>query len=280
MSGYDRVSAGLLAALLVTAWIAGILLMFWLEGGPATRAPFSPPLQQGALVPVAGQDRSGTGWAEPGLSEFPQVERPRLANRLQSLTSAVVRVNGLSDGTGRNGDGRKPGPSLGPVRQAAEAERRQVAIEATTRAGYLEIPDHFGITLGVVESLSNRIHHADRLTSGPEIREGQRSAERRLFFMNSRSHLRPWDRITAQNAQIETKNALVGHFYPEPLRQLLLALEAEVYSADGKTLADVKRTRLVIRDERDGPGFFVESIDYRSDPAARRIASAMRIASG
>ncbi len=277
VSGYDKLSAFLVAGVVVIGFLVFLLFMIWLTlivdfGG--RKAPV-------VILELAGNDNRPEGvaddWLEPGVEEFPEVETPQLADALEATTEAVSTIraqletvdgNAAEMGAGRGlGDARARGPGSGNANIIPEADRWKIEIAASSQAEYMAILESFGITMGAVSELSNLIQYVDNLTAAsPAVTDGERKDEKRLFFMNTKNRLRRWDQNKVASAGIDLKNTLVGHFYPAELRQQLLQLEAAVYDAAGKDLTEVRQTLFRVRPRGSGYEYFVENIEYRPRP--------------
>ncbi len=277
VSRYDVLSGALTASAIIFGVLVTIMFLMWLMlfvkfGG-------SPP--SAVVMEMTGNDNRPEGeaddWKEPGVTDFPEVETPQLADALEATTDAVSSVRAqlekvdgsaelMGKGTGL-GDIRSRGPGNGNDDIIPDAERWKVEITAATQSEYLKILESFDITLGAVSELSNLIEYVDNLTAGsPAVSNGERKVEKRLFFMNTRNKLRRWDQNKVNSAGIDLEYKLVGHFYPPQLRQQLLDIESAVYTKAGHNLLEVYRTFFRIEPEGSGYRYYVERIEYRPAP--------------
>lgn len=278
VSGYDRLSAVLVAGVVIVGFLVFLLFMIWLYSVVDWGGKKDPVL----ILELAGNDNRPEGiaddWQEPGVEEFPEVDIPQLADALEATTDAVSSIRAQLEtvdgdaaemGRGRGlGDRRARGPGSGNADIIPEADRWKIEITASTAAEYMGVLEFFDITLGVVSQLSNRIDYVDNLTGGTSVAAGERKDETRLFFMNSKSRLRRWDENKASDEGVDLRNTLVGHFYSAELRARLLAIEAAVYSAEGKDLTEVQRTQFRIRPSGGGYEYYIPDggIEYRPKP--------------
>lgn len=280
VSGYDQLSALLVASVSVVGFMVFLMFLIWLT----MIVDWGSPKPPAVIVEMAGNDNRPEGiaddWQPPGVEEFPEVDIPQLADALEATTDAISSVRAqlekvdgdapeMGTGTGL-GDKRARGPGSGFGDVIPEADRWKIEIVATTQGEYMKILEHFDITIGVVHELSNLIEYVDNLTAAVStVTENERKNEGRLFFMNKKNRLRKWDQNKVESVGLELKNTLVGHFYSMELRATMLALEQEVYLKAGKGLDEVKKTEFRIRPAGSGYEYFIppNGIEFRPKPA-------------
>jgi hypothetical protein len=277
VSGYDRLSAMLVAGVTMFGVLVFLMFIFWLSRQVNLGMTFLPE----PVDDVSGYESRPEGvafdWQPPGVLEFPEVDKPQIADALESTSDAVSRIRGhvekfdgdaLKMGFGPGlSDMRFPGPGTGEIDVIPEADRWKIELAASTQGEYMNILEHFDITIGVVHELSNLIQYVDNLTAHESaVREDERKNEGRLFFMNQKNRLRKWDQNKAESVGLELKNTLVGHFYPKALKEQMLALELEVCEQAGKSLYEVKKTKFRIRPNGSGYEYVIppDGIEYRS----------------
>ncbi len=276
-SSYDRLSALLVALVVVIGFLVFIMFMIWLTMVVDFRSRVQPPMMEH----MAGNDNRPEGvaddWQEPGVEEFPEIEKPQLADALEAVTDAVStvkaqleKIDGNAPLMGRGpglGDRRSKGPGTGNANIIPESKRWKIEYAAGTMIEYMTILDSFGVTMGAVSQLSNQIHYVDDLLStSPRFIVGDRENEKRLYFMNTRNRLRRWDTNKVVQSGIDSRNKLVVQFYEEPVRATLRQLEQAVYVREGRSLSEVKQTIFRVRPAGSGYEFYVENITYRPKP--------------
>lgn len=272
VSTHDRISAGLGACVLISAIAVFVMAGFWMEGSVGHTLPvefqvFSEAPSTESMFTPASMD-----WQSLEKGEFPESGAVLLAESLEPTTEAVSNVwAAISGHEGDVGDGRLPAP--GKLRQIgpeipdgfplSEADRWRVHLSASDRLEYARMLDFFGIEIGVVRKYSNLVECVNDLSSEtPRRTEKLRRDESRLFFISSQSRLRAWDESMGRRAGIDMTDSLTGHFFPQVLRERLLALERAAVVAQGRALEEVRETRFGVRATGEGFEHFVAEVIY------------------
>jgi len=268
LSLYDRVSAVLWSLTMIFGVLALFSVIMWLQlarhqaeviAGAATYVPI--PLGMGE----PGDPRPlgvGDDAEDPGIEEFYEVDMPQLADAVEAVTDAPSRFRGMLGefdgdaefmGKGR-GLGSKTGGGGGG---GGSADRWSIEYESENLGKYVEQLGAFGVEIGFVSKVIDRVEVLIDLQTAPQIRAATKADERRIYFIHSNSKLRSWDLRLAQNAGVKPDGKIMVQFYPEATKQRLLQLEAAEAVARNIDPQKIQRTTFRVRPAGNGYEYFV-----------------------
>jgi hypothetical protein len=121
--------------------------------------------------------------------------------------------------------------------------------------------NHYGIELGLIGGSIQGVDYASKLSTRPQLRRGQSSLEKRLYFMWTRpSPLMQFDRQLLRHAGAQLERREMLKFIPPPLENQLAKIELEYASARGhQSLEPVAKTIFTSKAEADGYHFVVSA---------------------
>jgi len=269
-SGYDRLSAALTAMILLVGFVVATLFLIWLtsvirfDSNVATPFKATDVGDDGNDKPEGFEDDQ----LDPGVEDFAEVETPQLAEALEAVSNAVSSIRANSEkvsgdaavqGKGSGYGSRDGGPS-GTGDGVPEHKRWKISYEVDNQQTYRRQLDFFGIEIGVVEPVGERIFRISGVSAKPQATESSREKESRsLRFSHSKPRMKRWDQEIGQSARVETTGNLMVQFYNDNTRNLIAKAEDDYLKSVGRVLSEVRRTNIKIID--DGNGGFAFSID-------------------
>ena len=267
VTGYDRVSAFLVAAILIVGFLVGMLFLIWVTSiwDFSRRAP----VQLIAVQPAGDSKPEGyeDDVLEPGVEEFPEIDKPQLKDALEAVTDAVSSVKAALEkrdgdaalmGAGRGFGSRDGGPGNGNGNVLPEHKRWKIEYEASDVNTYARQLDFFNLEIGVVFKNNNNIERTRNFSGAPQKSVSSRKAENKtLRFEHEKARLRRWDKQLASRAGADSNGAITVQFYPESTRAIIRQVELQhLQQTGGRTLEQVRRTFFKI--VPDGNGFKYE----------------------
>lgn len=271
-SGYDRLSAGLTALILLFGFLFAILFLIWLT----SVFDFSQRLAGPVVLANLEGDSKPEGVAddilEPGVEEFPEVETPQLANALEAVTDSVSSVraslekrSGDAEQMGKGGGfgSREGGPGTGGD-GIPEHKRWIINYEADDIRTYAEQLSFFGIDIGVIHQTRNDIWRLNKPLAGNKVIKTSREFENStLRFQHKKPRMRRWDEELCRRAGMDLSNTIQSQFYSEDTRNLIRRAEANALAEANRKLIEVRNTELKVVPGGDGYVFSVLGITYR-----------------
>ena len=281
VTGYDRASAGVIAAVLGLIAVVAFLFLRWYmqhEFAPSTL----PPLE---MITVGGGDEDGEpddsplldslaeAVPDPSLNELREDDLP-----LEELMETVVDVSdraanpsplaAASESTGgvvgsASGTGGRP-LGFGPGDGGVPTEQRWF-IAFNDRGGleeYAKQLEFFGIELGALDTAGGSLTTLSNLTAAkPTVtrKTGGGSDEQRLYMIWQGGGRKAADVKLFAKAGIDASDLPILHFYPPRTEQALLRLEQ---GHAGRPLSDVRRTYFEVTPGGDGYAFRVTQQSY------------------
>ena len=231
-SAYDRLSAMLVALIILFGFLFAILFLIWLT----SVIDFSQRIGGPVVVANLEGDSKPEGVAddilEPGVEEFPEVETPQLANALEAVTDSVSSVRASLEkrsgdaaqmGAGAGYGSREGGPGTGGE-GVPEHKRWVINYEADSIQTYGEQLSFFNIDIGIVhQTKEDDVWRLNKPGASNNIIKTSREREKStLRFQHKRARMRRWDQELCRRAGIELANTAQSQFYPESARVLSL----------------------------------------------------------
>lgn len=270
-SAYDQASSLLVAALIMLVVLVGCLVLIYfartlvisqvaievksVDLGLAGRAPDTPRGLAQDIEP-------------PKSEEIPELIEPQLQETLSAVLSATTERQAVissetfdsaaTAGTGTGlGDNRDVGDGgLGNAREP----QREMRFEAKSIEEYAELLDFFGMEIAVL-GRDNRVYYASQFTKPlPTVRDGDPSADLRLYFNSAGGPLAGLDRQLAQKAGIADRGPFIL-VYTSPTAEAKI-LQLEQAAAGGKPKSKIMRTAFRVKHEGTKFTFSVEQQDY------------------
>lgn len=125
---------------------------------------------------------------------------------------------------------------------------------------YAKQLDHFGIELGALFPAQKRLVYIKEFSAKPVRREVKTGANEQRLYMNWQSgSLRKSDHKLFQKAGIDSRQALVLHFYPTKIENQLAKLELDYRKRNVKS---IRRTIFTVRSSGRGYRFVVTRQTY------------------
>ena len=273
VSGYDQLSAILIAMITIIGFMTTILFLIWLTTDVDYTAP-----TQGVDITEIGDpgDEKPEGFEddafEPGVEEFPEVDVPQLAQSIEAVTDAVSSVRANSEkvsgdaaqmGKGKGFGAREGGPG-GGGEGIPEFKRWKINYEADDIEVYKKQLSFFGIDIGVIRRDSDDVYRIDDPGGKLQIVKSSREKEKSLYFAHIKKRMLRWDEAIANSAGVNTVGANLIQFYPEKARSRIRAQEAKFLDKDGRKLSDIRQTVVKLATLSNGFDFVVEDVLYRN----------------
>jgi hypothetical protein len=197
---------------------------------------------------------------DPGIEEFYEIETPELAAAVEAISNLPTDVRSLIanvDGTGQRmgkgrGLGRKGGGGGGTG--GKQAERWSIEYEAANMGEYFRQLSFFGIEIGFVSKITDKVEIVSSLTATPQTRVSNRREERRTYFIHTNSKLKNWDTRIAVDAGVKPEAKIMVQFYPPPIAKQLAEMEAAA-AAQRQLDPNTQIRRTVFKVRPAGPGF-------------------------
>ena len=238
LSPYERVSAVLWSMTMIFSVLAVFSVLMWLQlarhkADTASQIEYIP-IPQFEGIGEPGDPRPlgvGDDAEDPGIEEFYEIETPQLADAVEAVTDAPSRLRGLLgvvDGTEElMGKGRGLGSRTGGGGGGgSDAERWTIEYEAENIGKYVDQLVAFGIEIGFVSKVTDRVEVLIDLRTSPAIRTTTKADERRIYFIHSNSKLKGWDQQLAANAGVKAEGKIMVQFYPPATTTTMFQLEA------------------------------------------------------
>jgi len=271
-STYDRLSAMLVALIILLGFLFAILFLIWLT----SVIDFSQRIGGPVVVANLKGDSKPEGVAddilEPGVEEFPEVETPQLANALEAVTDSVSSVRASLEkrsgdaaqvGAGAGYGSREGGPGTGGD-GIPEHKRWVINYEAADMKTYGEQLSFFNIDIGIAHQTKEDVWRLNNPgTTNRVIRTNREQENLTLRFQHKRARMRRWDQELCRRAGIDLTNTTQSQFYPESARIIIRQAEAAALAKAGRELNDVRNTILKVVPGGDGYQFSVLDILYR-----------------
>jgi hypothetical protein len=236
--------AGLLVAVVLTAWLAG-----WFPGGgrrpDASKAVAQPPAAE-LKIEVATPIESAAGSGGPTLSQS-----------LAAVSAAAAAKAAALDDAARFA---APRDLWGDQRKAAEGGANSARCwelrfaKGSTKEKYARQLDFFGIELAVVMPDNKLFYVRDFSKPKPQTSSGAADAEKRWYLTWREGDLIRADVDLLAAAGANTSGRVVLKILPPKVEDKLAELEK---ASAGDEIGDVAKTRFGIREAGDGYEFYV-----------------------
>jgi hypothetical protein len=280
VTGYDRVSAGVIAAVLGLIVAVGYLFVQWfLQHEFAVDT--LPPME---MIQIGGGDEDGDPDDSPLLESLAEaVPDPSLNElredemQMEELMETVVDVSDraanpspvsvASEGGGKvgsaSGTGGRP-LGFGPGDGGVPAEQRWFVAfnEQGGLEEYARQLEFFGIELGALDTRGGTLTLLSNLTAAkPTVtrKAGGGSDEQRLYMIWQGGGKKEADVKLFAKAGIDAADLPILHFYPQRTEQQLLRLEQQHAN---RPLRDVRRTYFEVQPGGSGYTFSVSQQSY------------------
>jgi hypothetical protein len=269
VNSYDRTATLLIALLiLIGITVGGLAIVYFADRFVRTVQPIP-------VVPVeATSANPNQGLADepdpPGLEDAPDLVEPQLQDMLEALTAAALNQEVLqsdedldahdeaSRGKGL-GDARMAGPGGdGVVERVPRWERWKFRFEPSSAAEFARWLDYHEIELGVL-GRDNMVHYASNLSTTPQTRVGEPTAETRGRTSAADGPMPALTMQLARSADVARFGTIVLLFYPFEVESILWTLENQ-YS-DGRDVNTIRETVFTVIQERNQ--FKFEVIDQK-----------------
>lgn len=273
-SGYDRLSAWLTSMILLVGFVVATLFLIWLTTVIKFESNIAPEFRAADVGEDGNDEPEGfeDDQLDPGVEDFADVETPQLAEALEAVSNAVSTIRANTEqvsgdaalqGKGAGYGSRDGGPS-GSGKGVPEYKRWRISYEVDNQQTYRRQLDFFGIEIGVVEPIGERIFRVRDVSSQPKAVESARNKESRsLRFSHSRARIKGWDKDICRSASVKTEGNLMVQFYNDNTRNLIAKAEDDYLRSVGRTLPEVRRTNIkIVADGSGGFAFSVESCQY------------------
>ena len=272
VSAYDRVSASMVAALILVGFVVLVLFLLWLTMRAYAHQE-SRPVE--IIDELSGRGDHTMGSAHdlepPGVEDLPELTEQKLTDASEILTNVASNVQGalevlegaeeqLGKGSGA-GDNRAVGPGGDGPDVVPPWNRWQIQFTDTSVALYAQQLDHFGIELGAIGK-GGTVHYAFHFTdTSPKKRIGRTENESRLYMSWRSGRLKDADRSLLANAGVDTTGRILLQFYPKQTEQMLARAEQE--HAGNRPVQGIKRTVFEVRSQGADFVFVVTNQKYR-----------------
>ena len=274
VSGYDKLSGFLVAALLIVGFLTTILALIWVT------STFNYDTPAGyKLVEQAGDDGDDKpeGFEDdafdPGVDDFPEVETPQLAQALEAVTDAVSSVkatlakrtgNAAVSGAGGGYGSRQGGPSGSPNGTIPEYKRWKINYKADDIDTYKKQLSFWEIEIGVLRLDNDDVFRVSDPGGAPKVVKSNRGSEgQSLFFSHIKPLMMRWDETIARQAGVNTQEVNMIQFYSAKARQRIREQEAKILAADGRTAKEIRSTIIKLTKIDNGYDFIVDQINYK-----------------
>ncbi|QDT16992.1 hypothetical protein [Alienimonas californiensis] len=281
VTGYDRVSAGVIAAALgLIVTVAYLFVQWYMQHEFAVDT--LPPME---VIQVGGGDLDGAPDDAPLLESLAEaIPDPSLSElredemQVEELMETVVDVSDRaanpsptavnSDSTGgkvgsASGSGGRP-LGFGPGDGGVSAEQRWF-ISFNEQGGleeYARQLDFFGIELGALDTRGGSLTIISNLTAPKPtvtVKQGGGADEQRLYMIWQGGGRKQADVKLFAKAGLDASELPILHFYPARTEQTLLRLEQQHAN---RPLADVRRTYFEVQPGGGGYTFRVAQQSY------------------
>lgn len=280
VTGYDRVSAFVIATVIGTAIALSILLGAW-AAQHDWRDDNAVPLE---IVVVSGGVEDGSETETLDLkTPFEETPDPSLAEirddetQIEPMLESVInladkatdmaREQSDTDALNAGQPGSRTGTGgaalgIGPGEGGLPREQRWFVrfAEGGTTYEYAKQLDHFGIELGALLPGSRLAYVSNLTAETPTVRNAESGAgENRLYFTWQGGGRRTADIELFKKAGVDVGGASIFHFYPKQTEDLLAKLEAEYRN---RPTRDIRRTYFAVEARGTGYRFVVTRQAY------------------
>ena len=279
VTGYDRVSAWVIAGVLGLILTVAYLFMQWFIQHDFS-ADTLPPLE---IVTVGGGEPDGNPDDSPLLESMAEeVPDPSLTElredetQVEELFETIVEVadraaNPAPVPTTSNATGGNPGSAsgtggaalgFGPGEAGMPTEQRWFISfsDQGSLDEYARQLDFFGIRLGALSIDSGELAILSNLAAAkPSVERKQSGKDAGLYFLWQGGGRKEADKNLFKKAGITLSDEPVLHFYPPETEQKLLRLERDYAGRDG---ADIRRTYFDVRKAGGGYAFEITKQQY------------------
>ncbi len=274
VSNYDRYNAAMVATILVFGFVVALMLAWCFSKGETSVVIDDPDFPEIVICPQT-KDPIEDDVLDPGIEDFPELEKLQLMMALESLRDIASRVPAAirkrdssadysSDGS--DGRGTPPGivPVSPPITETPEHKRWQIQYECEDIDAYSRQLDFFDITLGLVNLNTNEILLVSNVSTNPQYLESNRREQSGVLrFEHRQEQMRRWDRTLARRSGVEltdgeltdgeltdgeltdgelTDGYVIVQFYPESTREVIRAVEAGFLAETGREPGDIRKT--------------------------------------
>ncbi len=274
VSGYDRINAGLVAALLLTSGLVLLLAAIWLDVSK-TRVPDRDPLVTSPAanlkIPLEPLE---IAIPDPASTGLPLGVEATLGESLLAVIRAVSTIEARLESDGRQsleqGIGRRSGFPDGIPRHpwpGAGGPEWLVVLEAPSRGEYVAMLEAMGLEIAALEMASEQVDRVDLTDGIATLMNSSRHEMRELqmtFLAHQNPRLQAWDRellFSAGRKSFDT--CIVGQLYPPAVIAELAQLESAFAEARGWKAAEIRRTVFRVVGNAGKYRFEVESQERR-----------------
>lgn len=274
VSRYDKVSALLVALVVMFGFLALLLLILWFTSIVRTKPKVANTAPMIELP--GGEPNQGVGdvWEEPGTDELPDVEQPQLADAVEAVTDAISSQSAKFATIDGNAELMGPGSGLGDARArgtggtgtgGGEPDRWTIQMTTSSEAAYAKALDSLGIQLAAVHASSDEIVYAFRLASGkPSVRKGTRAQYNTsggFLFFQQIAALKKYDQSLLRKAGVALGGRRYGWYLPPQARQALYA--AEALKRGGRPVEQVAKTVFEVQPDGNGYKFTAVNVTFK-----------------
>lgn len=266
---YDRVSAAIVAGILLFGFMLLVLFSIWLKPAvdqPITIRPdFPKPGETLTLEKVESKD-----FLEPGVQEFPEIAVSQLAQMLPAISAAVSTVQGSPElkvvsksKTGPGKPQRRPSPIPSSPNWTPIHERWSIQFQADDIDDYARQLSFFNIDVAAIHQSKNSIWRINDVAGANQVVVTSRQQENQtLRFQHKKSQMRRWDRELCERAGVEVTDTIQSHFYPVSTQRELEKIESIAVAQAKRQLKDVRKTTFKAIEKGNGFSFEVAEILY------------------
>jgi hypothetical protein len=253
VSGYDRVNAGLVTALLLSGGLVLLLLSLWMNVTEKTN-------YHRVIVPTSttGHERIPAEALEidlpdPATTEFALGTQASLADSLRAVIEAVSTIEARPE----TGERQSLEPGLGlrsgfphsipglPLFGTGGPEWL-VELEAPHRNGYVALLEALGMEIAALEKAGDQVDRVVLADGTATLIASNRREMRDLqmtFLAHQNPRLQAWDRELLRSAGRKSlESCIVGQLYPPAVIAELGGLERVFAEANGWTPEEIRRT--------------------------------------
>lgn len=281
VSAYDRVSGGLGAAVVISGFVMGLLLVVWFGRlTPPRTAPDS-------LIMFATEASSPFDFeddvAEPEALDFLGLHSAEMVDAIARVdvvsTVQAVDAGGAPAARWIGRDRRKlpsdpqdPDPKHpDPIKiDPPAAPRWQISFAVDTLEAYASLLDNVGAELAAVEKNGNGVAYVQSFSNEPKVWSGEKQSERRIYFVQATPQMQQWDLELLRQAGVEELDERIPlHFYSLELINRLYAMEAKQVEEDGKAFGAIESTRFRIIEKSVGYDVELIAITYKKQSSKK-----------
>ncbi len=269
VTGYDRISAILLATLILVGGFTLLLFVMWVLSFerplPLSPRPWPLVITTGDTVEISGDESLD----EPLPSELPETGVPPVSEMIAGVLG-VISQSRLQTGGASGNESGVPGPrrSLSPrLGNPGRSTGWEIDLTAVDRESYARQLDQFGIAILAVSRAPASVNEVFVLSSLSQVDAArvvtqssrtEESARGTILFCHTDRRLAEWDRQMFQSMTGQDASEYVtGYRMPEVLVEQLARLEREYAATRGHELTDIHSTQFRIVDSAGGQVFEV-----------------------